>query len=125
MNDTSSSRIDVRVCTETPRPRDQGHIYVRAQQGRWQRLRRRLGWGLMLLFLLGPWLQWNGQQAILLDWEAQRFYLFAMTIWPQDLTLLALLLMVAAFALFFVTAWLGRVWCGFLCPQTVWTFWFI
>ncbi|MCC4262920.1 cytochrome c oxidase accessory protein CcoG [Oceanimonas baumannii] len=125
MNDTSSSRIDVRVCTETTRPRDQGHIYVRAQQGRWQRLRRQLGWGLMLLFLVGPWLRWNGNQAILLDWEAQRFHLFGMTIWPQDLTLLALLLMVAAFALFFMTAWLGRVWCGFLCPQTVWTFWFI
>ncbi|WP_107850343.1 cytochrome c oxidase accessory protein CcoG [Oceanimonas marisflavi] len=124
MNDTSS-RIDVKVCTDVSRPRDQGHIYVRAQQGRWQRLRRRLGWGLMLLFLAGPWLRWNGTQAILLDWEAQRFHLFGMTIWPQDLTLLALLLMVAAFALFFITAWLGRVWCGYLCPQTVWTFWFI
>ncbi|OXY82229.1 cytochrome c oxidase accessory protein CcoG [Oceanimonas doudoroffii] len=124
MNDTSS-RIDVKVCTDVSRPRDQGHIYVRAQQGRWQRLRRQLGWGLMLLFLAGPWLRWNGAQAILLDWEAQRFHLFGMTIWPQDLTLLALLLMVAAFALFFITAWLGRVWCGYLCPQTVWTFWFI
>ncbi|MCT7656052.1 hypothetical protein MBH78_18395 [Oceanimonas sp. NS1] len=99
MNDTSS-RIDVKVCTDVSRPRDQGHIYVQAQQGRWQRLRRQLGWGLMLLFLAGPWLRWNGAQAILLDWEAQRFHLFGMTIWPQDLTLLALLLMVAAFALF-------------------------
>ncbi|MDP5290946.1 cytochrome c oxidase accessory protein CcoG [Oceanimonas sp. CHS3-5] len=124
MNDTSS-RIDVKVCTDASRPRDQGHIYVRAQQGRWQRLRRRLGWSLMLLFLLGPWLSWNGRQAILLDWAQQRFHLFGMTIWPQDLTLLALLLTVAAFGLFFITTWLGRVWCGFLCPQTVWTFWFI
>ncbi|WMC11688.1 cytochrome c oxidase accessory protein CcoG [Oceanimonas pelagia] len=124
MNDTSS-RIDVKVCTTPSRPRDQGHIYVRAQQGRWQRLRRRLGWGLMLLFLAGPWLSWNGRQAILLDWAQQRFHLFGITLWPQDLTLLALLLTVAAFALFFITTWLGRVWCGFLCPQTVWTFWFI
>ncbi|AEY01393.1 FixG [Oceanimonas sp. GK1] len=124
MNDTSS-RIDVKVCTDAVRPRDQGHIYVRAQQGRWQRLRRRLGWSLMLLFLAGPWLSWNGRQAILLDWAQQRFHLFGVTIWPQDLTLLALLLTVAAFGLFFMTTWLGRVWCGFLCPQTVWTFWYL
>ncbi|MDX1266967.1 MAG: cytochrome c oxidase accessory protein CcoG [Oceanisphaera sp.] len=120
-----SSRIDVvNVCTE-PRPIVQGHVYVRAQSGRWQRLRRLIGWGLMLLFLVGPWLRWNGQQALLLDLEQQRFHLFGITIWPQDLTLLALFLMVAAFGLFFITAFLGRVWCGYLCPQTVWTFWFI
>ncbi len=121
----TSSRIDVKTCTTPVRPIDQGHVYVRAQQGRWQRWRQRLGWALMLLFLAGPWLRWNGRQAIWLDLEQQRFYLFGATIWPQDLTLLALLLMVAAFALFFVTALLGRVWCGYLCPQTVWTFWFI
>ncbi|MBM7457144.1 cytochrome c oxidase accessory protein FixG [Oceanisphaera litoralis] len=119
-----SSRIDVKVCTD-PRPISQGHVYVRAQRGRWQRWRQSIGWGLMLLFLAGPWLRWNGQQALLLDLEQQRFHLFGITIWPQDLTLLALLLMVAAFGLFFITAFLGRVWCGYLCPQTVWTFWFI
>ncbi|GHA19203.1 cytochrome c oxidase accessory protein CcoG [Oceanisphaera arctica] len=119
-----SSRIDVKVCTD-PRPIDQGHVYVRAQRGRWQRLRQSTGWVLMLLFLVGPWLRWNGQQALLLDLEQQRFHLFGITIWPQDLTLLALFLMVAAFGLFFITAFLGRVWCGYLCPQTVWTFWFI
>ncbi len=119
-----ASRIDVKVCTD-PRPISQGHVYVRAQRGRWQRLRQSTGWVLMLLFLAGPWLRWNGQQALLLDLEQQRFHLFGITIWPQDLTLLALLLMVAAFGLFFITAFLGRVWCGYLCPQTVWTFWFI
>ena len=119
-----SSLIDVSVNTE-PRPIDQGHVYVRAQRGRWQRLRKLVSWMLMLCFLLGPWLRWHGQQAVLLDVELQRFHLFGMTIWPQDLTLLALLLMVAAFGLFFITALVGRVWCGYLCPQTVWTFWFI
>ncbi|WP_375055273.1 cytochrome c oxidase accessory protein CcoG [Zobellella sp. DQSA1] len=123
----SSQRIEVQqiIPSSGSRPIDQGHVYVRAQQGRWQRWRQRLGWTLMLLFLAGPWLRWNGRQAIWLDLEQQRFHLFGTTIWPQDLTLLALLLMVAAFALFFVTAFLGRVWCGTLCPQTVWTFWFI
>lgn len=119
-----SSRIDVNVCTE-PRPIDQGHVYVRAQRGRWQKIRQLTGWVLMLIFLVGPWLRWNGQQALLLDLEQQRFHLFGITIWPQDLTLLALFLMVAAFGLFMVTVFLGRVWCGYLCPQTVWTFWFI
>ncbi|WP_417617574.1 cytochrome c oxidase accessory protein CcoG [Oceanisphaera sp.] len=119
-----SSRIDVNVCTH-PRPIDQGHVYVRAQQGRWQRIRRFTGWVLMLFFMVGPWLRWQGQQALLLDLEQQRFHLFGITIWPQDLTLLALFLMVAAFGLFLLTVILGRVWCGYLCPQTVWTFWFI
>ena len=119
-----SSQIDVSVSTQ-PRPIDQGHVYVRAQQGRWQRLRRLIGAILMLCFLLGPWLRWNGQQALLLDLAEQRFHLFGITIWPQDLTLLAWVLMAAACGLFFITVFLGRVWCGYLCPQTVWTFWFI
>ncbi len=98
---------------------------MRAQQGRWQRLRKQLGWFFMALFLVGPWLSWQGRQAILLDVVQQRFHVFGTTLWPQDLTLLALLFAVAAFALFFMTAFLGRVWCGYLCPQTVWTFLFI
>lgn len=127
MND-KKSRIDVKDVTPKPRshrPADDGHIYVRAQTGRWQRLRKQMGWLLMLVFLLGPWIQWNGNQAILLNVEQQRFHVFGTTLWPQDLTLLALLFMVAAFALFFLTTFLGRVWCGYLCPQTVWTFIFI
>ncbi|QFI53312.1 cytochrome c oxidase accessory protein CcoG [Aeromonas simiae] len=100
-------------------------IYVRAQTGYWQRLRRNMGWLFMLLFLALPWLRYEGRQAVLLDIGNQQFHIFATTIWPQDLTLLAWLLMIAAFALFFVTTFLGRVWCGYLCPQTVWTFLFI
>lgn len=127
MND-NKNQIEVKNVTATVRshrPTDEGHIYVRAQAGRWQRLRKQMGWFFMLLFMVGPWLGWNGRQAILLDIEHQRFHIFGATIWPQDLTLLALLFMVAAFGLFFVTTFLGRVWCGYLCPQTVWTFIFI
>ncbi|MGL5285068.1 cytochrome c oxidase accessory protein FixG [Aeromonas sp. RU39B] len=100
-------------------------IYVRAQQGYWQRLRKGIGWVLVGLFLLLPWLRYDGRQAILFDIGNQQFHLFATTIWPQDLTLLAWVFMIAAFALFFITTFLGRVWCGYLCPQTVWTFLFI
>ncbi len=127
MND-KNKQIDIKDVTEavrSHRPTDEGHIYVRAQKGKWQQLRKVMGWFFMLLFAVGPWLSWNGRQAILIDVEQQRFQIFSTTIWPQDLTLLALLLMVAAFGLFFITTFLGRVWCGYLCPQTVWTFVFI
>lgn len=127
MND-NQNKIDVKDVTSavrSHRPTDDGHIYVRAQTGQWQRLRKYLGWVLMLVFIVGPWMTWNGRQALLFDVEQQRFQIFSATIWPQDLTLLALLLMIAAVALFFVTSFLGRVWCGYVCPQTIWTFIFI
>ncbi|QCG46662.1 cytochrome c oxidase accessory protein CcoG [Aeromonas schubertii] len=100
-------------------------IYVRAQLGQWQRLRKGMGWFFMLFFLALPWLRYDGRQAILFDIGNQQFHIFAATIWPQDLTLLAWIFMIAAFGLFFLTTFLGRVWCGYLCPQTVWTFLFI
>lgn len=100
-------------------------IYVRAMYGTYQRLRRYGGWALMLLFLLLPWARWNGQQAVLFDIGNRQFHFFGATLFPQDLILLALLFMVAAFALFFFTTFLGRVWCGYTCPQTVWTFIYI
>jgi len=61
----------------------------------------------------------------LLDIGNQQFNFFGTTLYPQDLTLLATLLVIAAFGLFFITTFLGRVWCGYLCPQTVWTFIYI
>lgn len=100
-------------------------IYVRSQTGYWQRVRKAMGWFFVALFVLLPWLRYDGRQAVLFDLEHQQFHIFGATIWPQDLTLLAWVFMIAAFALFFVTTFLGRVWCGYLCPQTVWTFLFI
>ncbi|WP_413113660.1 cytochrome c oxidase accessory protein CcoG [Thaumasiovibrio sp. DFM-14] len=100
-------------------------IYVRAMQGRFQRLRRHMGWFFMLLFLGTPWWSYQGRQAILLDIASQQYHFFSLTLWPQDLTLLALIFMIAAFGLFFATTFFGRVWCGYLCPQTVWTFIYI
>lgn len=100
-------------------------IYVRAIYGFYQQLRRYTGWGLIVLFVALPLMRWNGQQAILFDIADQQYHIFNMTLFPQDLTLLAWVFIIAAFALFFVTTYLGRVWCGYTCPQTVWTFIFI
>lgn len=105
------------------KPRDQ--IYVRKVSGFFQQLRRKMNFVFLALFALLPWLQFNGQQAILFDLTEQRFNIWGLTLWPQDLTLLAWIFIVGAFLLFFVTTFLGRVWCGYLCPQTVWTFIFI
>jgi len=100
-------------------------IYVRAVYGLYQKLRRYTGWGLILLFLALPMMRWNGHQAVLFDISKQQYHIFNMTLFPQDLTLLAWIFIIAAFALFFITTYLGRVWCGYTCPQTVWTFIFI
>lgn len=100
-------------------------IYVRESKGTYQKLRRYGGWLLLLLFTLTPWIPYGERQAILLDIGNQQFNFFGTTLFPQDLTLLALLLVISAFGLFFLTTFLGRVWCGYLCPQTVWTFMYI
>ncbi|USD65319.1 cytochrome c oxidase accessory protein CcoG [Vibrio sp. SCSIO 43136] len=100
-------------------------IYIRESKGTFQKLRRYGGWFLLLLFGLVPWIPYGERQAILLDIGNQQFNFFGTTLYPQDLTLLALLFMIAAFGLFFITTFLGRVWCGYLCPQTVWTFMFV
>ena len=107
------------------KPQGRTHIYVRATEGVYQRLRQRMNWVMMLGFMLLPWLQYEGHQAVFLDFSERQFHFFALTIWPQDLMLLAFIFMIAAFALFFFTTFLGRVWCGYWCPQTVWTFLFI
>ena len=108
---------------EEYKPRDQ--IYVRKVTGFFQQLRLKMNFIFLTIFAVIPWLQYNGHQAILFDIIDQRFYLWGLTLWPQDLTLLAWLFILSAFVLFFVTTFLGRVWCGYLCPQTVWTFIFI
>ena len=100
-------------------------IYVRAVKGLHQLLRQRIGFLGMLAFMLLPWINFNGQQAVLFDLVGQKYNIFGLTLWPQDFTILAFIFMLAAFALFLVTTFYGRVWCGYTCPQTVWTFIFI
>ena len=79
-----------------------------------------------VLILLGfyyiiPWLQWDERQMLLFDLPARKFYIFGMVLWPQDFFYLTLILIVSALTLFFFTALAGRLWCGFACPQTIWT----
>ena len=96
-------------------------IYPRQINGFYAKLRI-----LTVLLLLGfyyvtPWLTWNGAQAVLFDLPARQFRYFAVTFWPQDFIYLTLLLIIAAIGLFLFTTIAGRVWCGYSCPQTVWT----
>ncbi len=96
-------------------------IYTRQIEGFFQRIRLFTGWPLLLGYFLLPWVQWNGHQAVLFDLPARKFNIFDVTFWPQDLIMLAWLLIIAAVALFLFTTLFGRVWCGYSCPQTVWT----
>ena len=96
-------------------------IYVRAVTGRFAAWRWAAVWLTQLVFYGLPWLSWNDRQAVLFDLGQQRFFLFGLALYPQDLIYLAVLLMLAALLLFFVTAVAGRIWCGFACPQTVYT----
>lgn len=96
-------------------------IYTRAIEGYFQRIRLYSGWPLLLGYFALPWINWGGRPAVLFDLPGRKFHIFALTLWPQDLPLLAWLLIIAAFALFTATVWAGRIWCGYTCPQTVWT----
>jgi cytochrome c oxidase accessory protein FixG len=96
-------------------------IYPREVTGRFATLRSLAVWALLGLFYLMPWAQWNGRQAVLFDLPARKFYIFGLILWPQDFIYLTALLIIAALTLFFVTALAGRLWCGYACPQTVWT----
>lgn len=101
-------------------------IYPKLVSGRF----RQLKWALMAV-MLGiyyglPWVRWPRpagapQQAALVDFAHGRFYFFMLDLWPDEVYYITGLLVISALGLFLVTAWLGRLWCGYACPQTVWT----
>jgi len=99
----------------------QRKIHPRSVDGRFTRWRWAMVWLTQLVFYGLPWLNWGGRQAVLFDLEARRFYLFGLVLYPQDLIYLAALLVISALGLFVFTAVAGRLWCGFACPQTVYT----
>ncbi|OJA05476.1 cytochrome c oxidase accessory protein CcoG [Halomonas sp. QHL1] len=101
------------------------HIYVREIKGVFQKLRRSANWALMLAFFLLPWINIGGRPLILFDLPNREFHIFTATFYPQEFILLSWLLIICAFGLFFITVFAGRVWCGYTCPQSVWTFLFI
>ncbi len=99
----------------------QEKVYPRETVGRFSRLRIIAAWVLLGLYYLLPWINVGGQQIVLFDLVNRQFHFFGVTLWPQDLFILSLLLAMAALSLFFFTALAGRLWCGYACPQTVWT----
>jgi cytochrome c oxidase accessory protein FixG len=101
------------------------HIYVKYYKGLFKNLRIISGAMMLVMFYSFSWLQWDGRQAILFDLPNRQFHIFGMTFWPQDFMLLSWLLIILAFTLFFVTVFAGRLWCGYACPQFVWTWLFI
>lgn len=96
-------------------------VYARETDGFWSKLRNNGLVVLLAIFFALPWVNWTGRQAILFDMPNRRFYIFDLVIWPQDLIILSLFLLIMAYTLFFVTALFGRLWCGYACPQTIWT----
>jgi cytochrome c oxidase accessory protein FixG len=96
-------------------------VYARETAGKFNTLR----WYFVLLtqviFYVSPWLQWNGRQALLFDLAERKFYLFGLVLWPQDVIYLSVILLLSAFGLFLFTAVAGRLFCGYACPQTVYT----
>jgi cytochrome c oxidase accessory protein FixG len=99
----------------------EGKIYPRAVTGAFARWRWAFVWLTQIVFYGLPWLQWGERQAVLFDLGARRFYILGYVLYPQDFIYLTGLLVISALSLFLFTAVAGRLWCGFACPQTVYT----
>ena len=118
------TEIDSAPASVKPRRTDSG-IHTRSFTGLYRNLRMGFAGALFLLFFGTAWLDWNGRQAVLWDLANSKFHIFGATFWPQDFILLSALLIICAFGLFAVTVYAGRVWCGYSCPQSTWTWLFM
>lgn len=101
-------------------------IYPKLVQGRFRNIKWAAMIGLLAIYYITPWLRWDRgigrpDQAVLVDFEGRRFYFFFIELWPQEIYYITGLLILASIGLFLATALVGRVWCGYACPQTVWT----
>ena len=96
-------------------------IQMRSVKGNFTNWRWFFVWFTQILYYGLPWLQWNDRQAVLFHLTERKFYIFNWVFWPQDVFYLAVLLIISAYGLFFFTAIAGRLWCGYTCPQTVYT----
>ena len=96
-------------------------IYPRSVHGWFAGWRWALVWATQIVYYGLPWMTWNGRPAVLFDLTARKFYVLGFVFWPQDFIFLTALLVIAAFSLFLFTAIAGRLWCGYACPQTVYT----
>ena len=96
-------------------------IYPRSVSGFFSNWRWATVFLTQLVFYGMPWLEWGQRQAVLFDLGARRFYIFGLVLYPQDFIYLTGLLVISALSLFLFTAVAGRLWCGYACPQTVYT----
>ena len=116
-----AGKIPVELVDEVGLYVSERKVYPREQGGFFQTLRKAAVIWLLGMYYGFAWLQWDDRQAVLFDLPARKFYVFGLSFWPQDFIYLALLLIMAGLTLFFFTALAGRLWCGYACPQTVWT----
>ena len=115
MSAPSPNRIPVHDVDATKK-----RIHPRFTDGFYQRIRVFSMYFLLALFLILPWIKYDGRQAIWFDVPSQHYYIFGLTLFPQDFFFVAAFFIIAAFTLFMVTVYAGRVWCGYACPQTIW-----
>ena len=133
MNDTTHLPNVDRVDVDAVNKKENRGLYrkrIKIHSKRVNGTYRSLKWWIMLVTLgvyyVTPWIRWDRgpgapDQAVLIDFPGRRFYFFFIEIWPQEIYYLAGLLIMAGIGLFFVTSVVGRAWCGYACPQTVWT----
>ena len=119
MNSKASAALDEQVAQSLYAERER--IYPREVHGLFATMRVLAVVVLLGLFYGVLWLHWDGQQLLLFDLPARRFHIFGLTLFPQDFFYLAAIMIIGALTLFFFTALAGRLWCGYACPQTVWT----
>ncbi|MDP1631023.1 MAG: cytochrome c oxidase accessory protein CcoG [Caulobacter sp.] len=105
-------------------------IYPKLVHGRWRTIKWALLVAMLAVYYVVPWIRWDRpgglpDQAVLVDFTGRRFYFFFIQLWPQEVYFITGLLVMGALALFLITALFGRLWCGYACPQTVWTDLFI
>lgn len=118
MSAPQPNRIPVR---EVDLNANKQRVHPRFIKGFYQNIRVITMYALLALFLILPWLRFNGRQAIWFDVPSQHYYIFGITFLTQDFYFIAVFAIIAAFLLFVVTVYAGRVWCGYACPQTIWT----
>jgi cytochrome c oxidase accessory protein FixG len=101
-------------------------IYPKLVHGQWRRIKWALLIATLAIYYVTPWIRWERpgnlpDQAVLVDFFGRRFYFFGIQLWPQEVYFITGLLVMGALSLFLVTSLFGRLWCGYTCPQTVWT----
>ena len=119
MSQPAADKNDASIEQELYKKREK--IYPREVHGIFAALRLLAMAALLGIYYGLPWVNWDDHQAVLFDLPARKFHIFSLTFWPQDFFYLSMLLIIAAIALFMFTALAGRLWCGYACPQTVWT----